>query len=160
MKKSLISVCILASALTAFSVCAKNLDAPGVGKGAAHGKGMGKVKEKGQGVGRADIGKRSHGKRIKSDKLAKAKFRADSRTLVTKYFHAKPFPVSTLPPGIAMNLARGKPLPPGIQKVFLPSGLTRQLPYYPGYEYLVVGNDVVLVDRTSLIVADILTDVL
>ena len=37
-----------------------------------------------------------------------------------------------LPPGIAKNLARGKPLPPGIAKKTVPASMLGQLPYYPG----------------------------
>lgn len=69
-------------------------------------------------------------------------------------------PATALPPGIAKNLARGKPLPPGIAKVFLPNGILSTLPAYPGYEYRAVGNDVVLVNSTTGIVSDILTNVL
>lgn len=59
-----------------------------------------------------------------------------------------------------MNLARGKPLPPGIAKRFLPNDLLNRLPVYPGYEYLAVGKDVVLVNSTTGIVSDILANAL
>lgn len=47
----------------------------------------------------------------------------------------------SLPPGIAKNLARGKPLPPGIAKKTVPADMLGQLPSYPGYEWRVVGDD-------------------
>jgi hypothetical protein len=37
-------------------------------------------------------------------------------------------------PGIAKNLARGKPLPPGIAKKTVPASMLG-LPSYPGYEW-------------------------
>lgn len=53
-------------------------------------------------------------------------------------------PAQSLPPGIRKNLARGKPLPPGIAKRF-DNRLLGQLPRYEGYEWQQVGTDVVLV---------------
>lgn len=65
----------------------------------------------------------------------------------------------SLPPGIQRNLARGKPLPPGIAKRF-DGHLASQLPYYPGYEWERVGADVVLIEAATRIVVDVLVDVL
>lgn len=64
-----------------------------------------------------------------------------------------------LPPGIAKNLERGKPLPPGIAKRNLPHDLKRALPdIHDGYESVIVGNDVVLVEIDTGKIADIITD--
>ncbi len=64
-----------------------------------------------------------------------------------------------LPPGIAKNLERGKPLPPGIAKRNLPAGLESSLPgKHDGYETLIVGDDVVLVEIDTGKIADIITD--
>lgn len=68
-------------------------------------------------------------------------------------------PSASLPPGIAKNLARGKPLPPGIAKRF-DSRLTSRLPHYEGYEWKQVGTDVVLVAVATGIVYEILRNVL
>ncbi|MDH0096325.1 RcnB family protein [Ectopseudomonas hydrolytica] len=68
-------------------------------------------------------------------------------------------PTSSLPPGIAKNLARGKPLPPGIAKNF-DSRLSARLPYYEGYEWKQIGRDVVLVAIATGIVYEILRNVL
>lgn len=68
-------------------------------------------------------------------------------------------PTSSLPPGIAKNLARGKPLPPGIAKNF-DSRLISRLPYYEGYEWKQIGRDVVLVAIATGIVYEILRNVL
>ncbi|MEQ6291299.1 anti-virulence regulator CigR family protein [Vogesella sp. GCM10023246] len=64
-----------------------------------------------------------------------------------------------LPPGIRMNLARGKPLPPGIAKRQVPHDLLVRLPQHPGYEWQVVGTDLLLVTVGTLIVHEILKDV-
>jgi hypothetical protein len=64
-----------------------------------------------------------------------------------------------LPPGIAKNLQRGKPLPPGIAKRNLPPGLDSSLPHsHDGYERIIVGDDVVLVEIDTGEIADIITD--
>ncbi|CNJ94317.1 Uncharacterised protein [Yersinia mollaretii] len=65
----------------------------------------------------------------------------------------------SLPPGIAKNLARGKPLPPGIAKKAVPASLLGQLPSYPGYEWRIVGNDLVLVALSTAIVASVINGV-
>jgi hypothetical protein len=61
-----------------------------------------------------------------------------------------------LPPGVAKNLARGKPLPPGIAKRYVPTSMLGQLPRYPGYEWQIVGADLILVGIQTAIVADVL----
>jgi hypothetical protein len=64
-----------------------------------------------------------------------------------------------LPPGIAKNLERGKPLPPGIAKRNLPHGLEASLPAkHDGYETVIVGDDVVLIEIDTGKIADIITD--
>ena len=67
--------------------------------------------------------------------------------------------VDALPPGIRKNLARGKPLPPGIAKKLDPD-FARQLPYYQGYEWRQVGTDAALINITTGIVREIMWDVL
>ncbi len=64
-----------------------------------------------------------------------------------------------LPPGIAKNLARGKPLPPGIAKKAVPGSMLGQLPYYPGYEWQIVGNDLVLIALSTAVVTAIINGV-
>ena len=66
----------------------------------------------------------------------------------------------SLPPGIARNLQRGKPLPPGIAKQALPSGLLDVLPAAPrGYERIVVGGKVLLVEIATQVIHDIIEDI-
>lgn len=65
----------------------------------------------------------------------------------------------SLPPGIAKNLARGKPLPPGIAKQALPPGLVERLPPPPrGYERIIVDGKVLLVEIATRIIHDVLLD--
>lgn len=66
---------------------------------------------------------------------------------------------SSLPPGIAKNLARGKPLPPGIAKKVVPYSMLRELPQYPGYEWRIAGDDLVLVALSTAIVASVINGV-
>jgi Ni/Co efflux regulator RcnB len=64
-----------------------------------------------------------------------------------------------LPPGIAKNLARGNPLPPGIARQNLPDGLIRLLPPPPhGYERIIVDGKVLLVEVATRVIHDILVD--
>ncbi|MCA1770663.1 MAG: RcnB family protein [Halomonas sp.] len=64
-----------------------------------------------------------------------------------------------LPPGIRMNLERGKPLPPGIAKRFDERSLDH-LPRYEGYEWRRVGPDAILVDAANEIIYQVIRDVL
>lgn len=82
------------------------------------------------------------------------------RTTITRYFQQHPQPATALPPGIAKNVARGKPIPPGIAKRGVPNGLTGQLSIPKGYELQTVGTDVVLIEAGTRIIADVLKDVL
>lgn len=65
----------------------------------------------------------------------------------------------SLPPGIANNLARGKPLPPGIARNF-DAGVLGQLPRYEGYEWKQVGTDVVLVAIATGMIYEVLRNIL
>ena len=62
-----------------------------------------------------------------------------------------------LPPGVAKNLARGKPLPPGIAKRYLPPDLLGRLPARPGYEWVAVGSDIALIAIATGVIVDILS---
>ncbi len=64
-----------------------------------------------------------------------------------------------LPPGIAKNLGRGKPLPPGIAKRMVPQNMLFKLPDHPGYEWRIAGQDLILVQIGTSIVADVLAGV-
>lgn len=64
-----------------------------------------------------------------------------------------------LPPGIEKNLQRGKPLPPGIAKQYLPQDLLLRLPPAGnGLEYLVVAGKLLLVEVATQVVREVLLD--
>lgn len=108
-------------------------------------------------------GKAHGGKAVKGGKpdqdVVGVVIRSDERRVIQDYFRLNPYPAQGLPPGIAKNLARGKPLPPGIAKRYLPPGLLGRLPPRPGYEWVAVGRDIVLIAIATGIVVDILSDV-
>ncbi|MFY0990179.1 anti-virulence regulator CigR family protein [Halomonas sp. C05BenzN] len=64
-----------------------------------------------------------------------------------------------LPPGIRMNLERGKPLPPGIARNF-DDRVLRDLPRHDGYRWHRVGPDAVLVDAANDVIHEVLRDIL
>lgn len=68
-------------------------------------------------------------------------------------------PAGSLPPGIRKNLARGKPLPPGIAKK-LDNRLIGRLPHYEGYEWRQAGADLVLVALATGVIYEVLQEVL
>lgn len=63
----------------------------------------------------------------------------------------------TLPPGLARQIQRNGILPPGLARRTLPPGLASRLPALPpGQQRLIVGNDVVLVERATGLILDVL----
>lgn len=84
---------------------------------------------------------------------------SDEARIIRDYFRLKPYAPQALPPGIAKNLARGKPLPPGIAKKALPVDLVYRLPHRDGYELVIVGSDIVRVAVATGIIIDVLKDV-
>ena len=88
-------------------------------------------------------------------------FSTRERTEIRDFFAAQaPATTRALPPGIRKNLARGKPLPPGIAKKTLPSQLETVLPTRDGYQRVQVGVDVLLVEVATGIIHDVLMDVI
>jgi hypothetical protein len=64
-----------------------------------------------------------------------------------------------LPPGIRKQIARGKGLPPGLNREPLPVALERRLAPLPdGYVRVLLGTDVVLFDTRGRVVVDLLRD--
>lgn len=64
-----------------------------------------------------------------------------------------------LPPGIAMKLERGGTLPPGIAKRDLPADLRSRLPYRSDAIRQIVGSDVVLIEKGTDIILDVIRGV-
>lgn len=50
-------------------------------------------------------------------------------------------------------------LPPGIAKKTVPASMLGQLPYYPGYEWKIVGDDLVLIALSTAVVTAIINGV-
>jgi Ni/Co efflux regulator RcnB len=144
----------LALALIVFTSSASVMANPGNGNG--NGGGHGNSANHGENHGKGN-----------SDKGKKAKGSHDDLVAVNiTYDHVRPLAVNygltgyqSLPPGIAKNLARGKPLPPGIAKKRVPASMLGQLPSYPGYEWRIAGNDLVLVALSTAIVASVINGV-
>jgi hypothetical protein len=68
-----------------------------------------------------------------------------------------------LPPGLQKQLERNGQLPPGLQKRLepLPVDLDRRLPRLPEYwERVIVDRDVILLDRRTNRILDIIEDVI
>ena len=66
----------------------------------------------------------------------------------------------SLPPGLAKQLERNGTLPPGLAKRDLPYDLERRLPVLDRrYERVIVDRDVVLVQRATGVILDILRNV-
>ncbi len=66
----------------------------------------------------------------------------------------------SLPPGLQKHLDKYGKLPPGLEKRDLPPGLEGKLPKRKGHDRVIVGNDVLLIERATGLVLDILVDVL
>ncbi|AZF22369.1 anti-virulence regulator CigR family protein [Pseudomonas sp. R3-52-08] len=133
---------VLSLALFAGSAIA--LADPGNGKGQGNNKGHNQA---GQGHGKPD-GKGSAGNHGPSvDRGSVLSLVGGSRD----YWSPRP----ALPPGIQKNLARGKPLPPGIAKK-LDGRLAGRLPHYDGYEWQQAGTDLILVAIATGIIYEVL----
>ncbi len=68
------------------------------------------------------------------------------------------FVAQPLPPGMRNRLAQGKPLPPGIARRQVPPDLLGRLPRYPGYDYVLIGTSLVLIELSTGFVSGILAD--
>jgi hypothetical protein len=104
--------------------------------------------------------KKAQGGPPKAEQTVSVLFGSAAEREIRSYFQTNPMTPQGLPPGIAKNLARGKPLPPGIAKRAVPGGLRTRLPSYPGHEVIIVDRDVILVDIATQVIVDILTRVL
>jgi len=65
-----------------------------------------------------------------------------------------------LPPGTRKNLAKGKPIPPGIAKEKVPSDFLKKLPSRDGYEWRMAGTDLLLARSADKVISEVLKDVL
>ena len=92
---------------------------------------------------------------------AEFSFSLGDREQIQAYYASNPTPgLEALPPGIRKNLARGKPIPPGIAKRFPPDALRSSLSVPLRYHVIEVGWDVLLVEVATGIIHDVLMDVI
>jgi len=91
-------------------------------------------------------------KQAKVEVQAHVGFSTAERQIIVEFFRGHPYQVQALPPGIAKNLARGKPLPPGIAKKQIPADLKARLPARVGVEITIFGDRIVLLEASGLVV--------
>lgn len=103
-----------------------------------------------------------------------ARFLAEERRIIEEYYYSskkgkpKGLPPGlakrgSLPPGLQKQLDKNGQLPPGLQKRLspLPVDLSRRLPRLPDYwERVILERDVILIDRRTHRVLDIIEDVI
>src|SRR5574341_1906500 len=109
------------------------------------------------------------------DSVRSVRFTAEERRIIYDYYHkgtkSKTKGLSpglakrggNLPPGLQKKLDRDGQLPPGLQKRLepLPTDLSRRLPRLPEYwERVMLDRDIVLIDRRSNRVLDIIEDII
>jgi hypothetical protein len=100
----------------------------------------------------------------------KYRFRVEDREYVTTYYskHGKGLPPGLakrdgdLPPGLEKQLQRNGTLPPGLQKKLQPCPveITRELPPLPPtYQRSVIGAHIVVFNKNTNIIVDVMKDV-
>lgn len=102
-------------------------------------------------------------------------FLAEEKRLIEQYYRSGKKPKTkglppglakrggSLPPGLQRKLEKNGELPPGLQKRLepLPADLASQLPRLPEYwERVIVERDVILLDRRTNRILDIIEDVI
>ena len=118
-------------------------DAQGRGRGQSKSKGKSKAKVEGPAAPGAPV---------------IVVFKDADRPKFQSYFVTHKFVADPLPPGIAMNIARGKPMPGGINTRVLPADLLVYVPRDPTMRYYIVGDRVVAVRNGTII--DVLINIL
>jgi hypothetical protein len=117
---------------------------------------------------------KGHDKKEKGDDddrgEAKYQFRSQDREFVTAYYSKRGSGLppglakrnGDLPPGLEKQLERNGTLPPGLQKKLQPCPveITRELPPLPpDYQRSVIGASIVVFNRKTNIVVDVMADV-
>jgi hypothetical protein len=109
------------------------------------------------------------------DPVRSVRFTVEERRIIYDYYHKnqkskhKGLPPGlakrggNLPPGLQRKFERDGQLPPGLQKRLepLPTDLTRRLPRLPEHwERVIIERDIVLIDRRSNRILDIIEDII
>ncbi len=142
--------------LTALAVFASPSLAQGRGQGNSH-------KQK-------DKDRDEQGDRDRDKGHGRPSFRQHDREIIVDYYHSRQSGLppglakrgGDLPPGLEKHLERNGQLPPGLQKrvVALPPDLERRLPRLPTiYRRGVIGTHVIILDRKTGAIVDIIRDV-
>lgn len=85
---------------------------------------------------------------------------SDLRSLIREFYGERSSrEIASLPPGIRKNLARGKPIPPGLARRLAPSDLGMRVRVPQGYRLVEMGPDLLLVEVATNLIHDILVDV-
>lgn len=123
----------------------------------------------------AGISVMNGGSALALDTKRPERFSTDERRIIEDYYHQgkkakkKGLPPGlakrggNLPPGLQKKLDRDGKLPPGLQKRLepLPVDLDRRLPRLPEYyERVILERDIVLIDRRTNRILDIIEDVI
>lgn len=124
----------------------------GVLPGVASAQGQSAGRGQGQGQGQ------SQGGQADTKVSVAVVFRAGDQATFRDYFRTHQITAQSLPPGIAKNVARGKPLPPGIAKRALPSGLLAIGPKVDRDVSFAIVGDVVVATRAGVVI-DVLAGV-
>ncbi len=170
MKKHLLPVLLLSSCLAGITLPALADPPPGKGNpntsGQGGGQGKGQSQSKGQGQDKSQGQDKGSSQNGSQGVDGTAGITAGLVTAGITLTAARELALGSgltgyaaLPPGIAKNLGRGKPLPPGIAKKTVPGAMLSRLPVHPGYEWQVVGSDLVLLAVGTAMVADVLAGV-
>ncbi|MFJ1300936.1 anti-virulence regulator CigR family protein [Pseudomonadota bacterium AL_CKDN230030165-1A_HGKHYDSX7] len=164
-QKQIIAALLLAATVTIVHAAPPEGKGPGQNQGQGNGKGQGHGKDQGNdnGPGKGNGNGNNQGnKKSGRDDGVSVDLRHAGITVSVARGYAVQYGatgMAGLPPGIQKNLARGKPLPPGIAKKMVPAGMLAHLPVYPGYEWRIAGSDLILVAIAGGIIADVLFDV-
>ncbi|MFZ2869287.1 hypothetical protein [Zavarzinia sp.] len=120
----------------------------------------GAAEGKNNGRGNGHGGNDSHVEDSLAPAIASVLFPTGDRQVISNYFLRNSGYLADLPPGIRKQLVTRGRLPPGIAKKILPAGLSGQLSPLPaGYDRMIVGPDVLLVQIATGIIVDIIRDV-
>ena len=97
---------------------------------------------------------------ISAPALAGKGFTDAEKKAIERYFAKNPVKgAKDMPKGVSKKLKRGGDLPPGIKKTRLPAKLENKLPKRPkNEEYALVDDDILLIDKKTNIILDILED--
>ena len=147
---------------TIFGLLLMGLPSTGLSQGNSQGKGKGHNKQ-----AQSDDDDRDRD----SDRGGRIVFSVHDRDTIRSYYHDRNSNLppglakrnGTLPPGLQKHLERDGTLPPGLQKRVqpFPEELERRLPPLPDvYRRVTLGVDIMILDRRTQRIVDIIHDIL